>query len=189
MSAETEPAKPLRHRPPQDGLQFFSPDQAATVSAIAARVIPADDLGPSAAEAGAVFYVDRALAGAYQEAQPCYQRGLKALDREARARGGQPFARLSAEAQDDLLRVLESDQAPEFDWPSGREFFALVRQHVMEGYLSDPIYGGNRDFAGWRLVNFAGAVRAYNPDEVQSNAPIQRPFVSLAEWLPHRSDA
>ena len=26
----------------------------------------------------------------------------------------------------------------------------------MEGYFADPIYGGNRDMAGWKLVGFPG---------------------------------
>jgi gluconate 2-dehydrogenase gamma chain len=38
-----------------------------------------------------------------------------------------------------------------------RDFWTVLYQTVMEGMFSDPIYGGNRNKAGWRMTsrNFA----------------------------------
>jgi gluconate 2-dehydrogenase gamma chain len=42
--------------------------------------------------------------------------------------------------------------------PPVRTFFGMLYQNVMEGMFADPIYGGNRDKAGWKLVNFPGVI-------------------------------
>ena len=39
---------------------------------------------------------------------------------------------------------------------SAKDFFALLWQNTQEGFLADPMYGGNRNFVGWRLVGFPG---------------------------------
>ncbi len=38
------------------------------------------------------------------------------------------------------------------------DFFALLLQNTQEGFFADPIYGGNRDMAGWKLVGFPARV-------------------------------
>ncbi len=43
----------------------FSEDEAATLAALCSQIVPADDF-PSAAEAGAVVYIDRQLGGPYR---------------------------------------------------------------------------------------------------------------------------
>jgi gluconate 2-dehydrogenase gamma chain len=70
--------------------------QARLVDAIAARILPTTDR-PGAAEAGAVFYVDRALAEAYPDLLPFYARGLRAVDQYAKGRFGDSFLKLSDE--------------------------------------------------------------------------------------------
>src|SRR5579872_883035 len=46
-------------------LRFFMEDEAMIVAAAASRIIPSDDSGPGAQEAGVVIYIDRQLAGPY----------------------------------------------------------------------------------------------------------------------------
>jgi gluconate 2-dehydrogenase gamma chain len=41
--------------------------------------------------------------------------------------------------------------------PAGAVFY-LLYQLVMEGLFADPIYGGNRDKAGWAMVGFPGVM-------------------------------
>ena len=41
--------------------------------------------------------------------------------------------------------------------PTARRFFAMFLQNVLEGYFSDPIYGGNKDMAAWKMIGFPGA--------------------------------
>ena len=45
----------------------------------------------------------------------------------------------------------------------GKAFFTLFLQNTIEGFFSDPIYGGNRDMVGWKLLGFPGARYDYRP--------------------------
>ena len=47
----------------------------------------------------------------------------------------------------------------------GRTFFTMLYENVMEGLFADPIYGGNKDKAGWKLIGFPG-VMANNSENV-----------------------
>jgi hypothetical protein len=116
-----------------------------TLEAIADRLIPADAHGPSATQAGAVTYIERALAGVYAEHAATYAAGMAALD---------GFATLSAAEQDARLRSIE-----------GTPFFELVRAHVLEGMFGDPAYGGNVDGAGWRLLDYPGPRPVWTAEE------------------------
>jgi gluconate 2-dehydrogenase gamma chain len=116
-----------------------------TLEAIADRLIPADEHGPSATQAGAVTYIERALQGPYAEHAAAYAAGLAELD---------GFAALSPAEQDARLRELE--------WTA---FFELVRAHVLEGMFGDPGYGGNIDQAGWKLLDYAGPKREWTAEE------------------------
>ena len=66
------------------------------------------------------------------------------------------------------MRALEQGKASNFSWPSAQAFFNTVRTHTMEGMFADPIYGGNKDFAGWRLIGFPGAQPAFSPADLAS---------------------
>lgn len=95
-----------------------------------------------------------------------YRRGLRSLDRYSEVAEGAPFVELDDEAQDRIVGALADDEATGFDVPSAEGFFELVRRHVIEGMFSDPIYGGNRGYAGWRLIGYPGAYRAWTPQEL-----------------------
>ena len=38
-----------------------------------------------------------------------------------------------------------------------RGFFDLVLQNTMEGFFADPLYGGNKNMASWKMIGFPGA--------------------------------
>jgi gluconate 2-dehydrogenase gamma chain len=139
-------------------LQSLTVRQARFVDAIAGRILPTTDT-PGAIEAGAVFYIDRALAGPYPHLRSRYARGLRALNQYAKARFGISFEKLSGEQQDSVLSDLESGKIAELS--NGEEFFALLRTHVLEGVFGEPSYGGNRDMIGWKLVGFPGQQWGY----------------------------
>lgn len=181
------------------GLQFFNTVEAETCEAICDRIWPADADDPGAREAGAVYYIDRALAGPYAEHQRTYLVGLEEVDRLAVARFDQPFRQLSTGDQDELLRAIDTYSPPD-DGVDAMEpgaevdradaalarldaasFFNLVRTHTMQGVFADPIYGGNRDFAGWRAVGYPGAYYLYTADEQRSFEPLDKPFQSVAD--------
>jgi gluconate 2-dehydrogenase gamma chain len=148
-----------------------------TVEAITGRIIPTDQ-EPGAIEAGCVNFIDKALAHEDAQARPLYTLGVAGTDRVAQRRFGRAFAKLAPADQDEVLAGLEQGGAP--DWPEGpissAIFFATVRAHTILGLLADPKYGGNRDYAGWKLVRYPGPrhhLGGYTPDQMLGRARIK----------------
>src|SRR5213082_1917760 len=63
--------------------EFFTPEEAAEVAAITARIIPTDDT-PGAREAGVVYFIDRGLATFAVDDQKTYREGLPELQARLR---------------------------------------------------------------------------------------------------------
>jgi gluconate 2-dehydrogenase gamma chain len=159
---------------------FFNQNDAATVAAFAERLMPGAPGKPGARDAGVVNYIDLALAGAYADLQDFYRRGLSQLDDHCRKTYNESFLRLQTSQQDAVIRALEEGTATGFTWPTAQEFFNTIRTHTMEGMFADPIYGGNKDFAGWRLVGFPGAQPVFTPADMQSRQAFARaPIIGL----------
>jgi len=137
--------------------EFFSPEQATEIDAIAARIIPTDDM-PGAREAGVVYFIDRALTTFSKDDQKTYQEGLSEL--QARVREMFPsverFSAAAPEQQDEMLRSFDESTAAEHRAfrpnPAGQNFFETIRQHTIAGFLIDPDSGGNRNGAGWKVI-------------------------------------
>ena len=153
---------------------FFNRDDAATVAAFTERLMPGAPGKPGAHDAGVLNYIDLALGGAYADLQDFYRRGLAQLDALCRKRYNEPFVRLNAARQDEVVRALEQGEATEFTWPTAQEFFNTIRTHTMEGMFADPVYGGNKDFAGWRLVGFPGAQPIFTRTDLESKQAFTR---------------
>jgi gluconate 2-dehydrogenase gamma chain len=155
----------------------LSADQWAAVEAVSARIIPTDH-EPGAREANCVNFIDKALAHEDAAALPLYTAGLAALDGVASQRFGQRFAALEPAQQDAILDDLEQGRATE--WSLGEHlpspvFFETLRVHTIVGFLADPTYGGNRDFAGWRVAGYPGPRHrrgGYSPAQVEGREPI-----------------
>jgi gluconate 2-dehydrogenase gamma chain len=172
-------------------LQWFFPAEAACIEAIAARIIPGTPDDPGALEADALVYIDRALAGAYSALRSFYRRGISCLDAYATTVHGAPFAQLPAATQDLVLRQLEADNIPTFpaaepdaaaNEPTAATFFAVVRQHTIEGMFADPMYGGNRNAVGWRLIGYPGPRFGFSRAEMQPGADLAgQPVTTLAD--------
>jgi gluconate 2-dehydrogenase gamma chain len=114
-----------------------------------------------------------------------YRMGLARFQELVAARhGATAFGQLSEDEQDAFLEAVEDaeddDVAEIFDPVGGDVFFDLVLKHVTEGFLADPMYGGNRDLVGWQLIGFPGAQRAYSPQEMLQ-PDFFRPPQSLAQ--------
>ncbi|MGE0157919.1 MAG: gluconate 2-dehydrogenase subunit 3 family protein [Gemmatimonadales bacterium] len=139
------------------------------LSAIVDRLIPSDDLGPGALEAGALRFIDRALSEAESATADAYRAGLAALDRYSSYSRGAPFVELSARDQDSVLIDVQTGAATGtatgFEGSSAA-FFNLVKDHTWQAMFGDPQYGGNADFAGWDLIRYPG-VRLRVSDEEQ----------------------
>lgn len=159
---------------------FFNAQDAETIAAVTERIMPGAPGKAGAREAGVPNYIDLALAGAYSDLQDFYRRGLASLDAYCHKTHGAAFARLDAAKQDEALTALDDGKATEFSWPAGQEFFNTVRVHTMEGMFADPLYGGNKDFAGWKLVGFPGAQAVFTPSDLNSTQNFARePIIGL----------
>jgi hypothetical protein len=133
-------------------LAFLTPAEAAEVEAIAAQVIPTDST-PGAREAGAVVFIDRALAGFWSREAATVRAGL--TDFSARLHDWRPGASsLSALAVADQIAFLHTvDRTPCFE---------AIRFLTVLGMFALPAYGGNRDGAGWKLLGFEN-LHAFEP--------------------------
>jgi gluconate 2-dehydrogenase gamma chain len=161
---------------------FFNHADALTIAAFTERIMPSAPDKPGAREADVLNYIDLALAGAYSELQEFYRHGLAQLDAYCRATYKEAFIHLTPERQDEVIGALEEGKANGFSWPTAKEFFGVVRVHTMEGMFADPLYGGNRDFAGWRLVGFPGAQAIFSPTDLQNTQAFTRaPMVGLQQ--------
>ena len=159
---------------------FFNQEDAATVGAFTERLMPSGEGKPGAREAGVLNYIDLALSGAYADLQDFYRRGLAQLDVHCRNTNGKPFRQLEAAQQDEVITALEQGKATGFAWPAAQEFFNTIRTHTMEGMFADPVYGGNKDFSGWRLVGFPGAQPVFTPEDMRGRAAFTRaPLIGL----------
>jgi gluconate 2-dehydrogenase gamma chain len=173
-ASQAHAAASMNMAAPEQHGAFFNADEAATVAAFAERIFPGAPGMPGARDADVVNYIDLALAGAYSDLQEFYRHGLNQLDAHCRATYRQIFVRLDAKQQDEVLTALEAARVDEFTWPTARAFFETLRTHTIEGMFADPIYGGNKDFAGWKLVGFPGAQPFFTKPEIQSRAEFSR---------------
>ena len=159
---------------------FFNAQDAATIAAFTERLMPGAPGKPGARDAAVLNYIDLALSGAYAELQDFYRRGLAQLDAYCRKTYNEPFVRLDASQQDAVITTLEQGKATGFTWPDARAFFETLRTHTIEGLFADPVYGGNKDFAGWRLVGFPGGQAVYTPADLQNKQAFTRaPMMGL----------
>jgi gluconate 2-dehydrogenase gamma chain len=147
----------------QVALQFFSPEQAIEIEAVAAQIIPSDET-PGAREAKVVYFIDRALITFERDKQPAYMRGLKDLENKTRFLFPQAD-KFSSLPQAQQLQLLEATEQT--------EFFELLRVHTIIGFLARPEYGGNHGEVGWKLIGFENK-GVYSPPFGYYDAEIAR---------------
>jgi len=143
----------------REAYESLTAQEADTLEAIVARLIPSDEHGPGALEARAAHYIDHALGGALADSLPAYRAGFAAFDRYCRMSRGKPFIELSATDQDSVLIDVESGAATGSGagfTGSSTAFFNMVKGHTWQGTFGDPYYGGNANFIGWDLLGYPG---------------------------------
>ena len=155
---------PLSARP----LTNLTARETEILSAMVDRLIPTDELGPGALDAGVLRYIDRALSEAESDAAEAYRSGLAALDTYSRYTRGGPFIDLSTIDQDSVLIDVQIGAATGagvgFVGGSG-SFFNMVKSHTWQGMFGDPQYGGNVNFAGWDLLDYPGVRLAVSAED------------------------
>ncbi|NIE73574.1 gluconate 2-dehydrogenase subunit 3 family protein [Pantoea sp. Ap-967] len=160
---------------------FFTDSEWAFVQAACAVLIPEDEEGPGALTAGVPEFLDRQMETPYAHGrlwymqapfitdQPAelgyqmklvprelYRLGIADLDAACLKTFGKAFAQLGNNVQVEVFSQLEGDKLKLARVPAST-FFALLLKNVKEGYFADPIYGGNKDMAAWKMLGFPGA--------------------------------
>jgi gluconate 2-dehydrogenase gamma chain len=186
------------------GYAFFSDPEAAFIEAAVERLIPSDPVGPGALEAGVPQFLDRQLLGAFGRGDHYYlggpwpkgtpEQGYQSrfnpaqLYRAAMAEidkytaihfNGVAFAKTQPADQDQILKDLEVGKITLGSGVDGKTFFSMLLQNTKEGYLSDPIYGGNKDMGSWKMIGFPGAHYDYSEWVERHNERVPYPPVSL----------
>ena len=174
------------------GYTFFRPTDAAFFESVADHMIPADDLTPGGAELGVAVFIDRALAGSWGKGDRLYTQGpwrtgtpnqgyqspltpaelfRAGVDQTnlhcAKTYGGKTFDALGAAQKEEVLKGLESGAIKFESGLASGLFFAEMYQAVMQGMFADPIYGGNRDKASWRMIGFPGVIEVNQKNIVE----------------------
>jgi gluconate 2-dehydrogenase alpha chain len=148
--------------------------EAATLDALFEQLFPADEYSAGASSIGVVQYLDRALSGPYARHLETYRLGVYALDAEAIHRWNKPFVEADPILQQELVTALEQGLASNFRALDGKAFFELARAHLQEGLFADPVYGGNRNKAGWRFLGHPGVWMENTAEENLSEKPADK---------------
>jgi gluconate 2-dehydrogenase gamma chain len=171
--------------PAVPGYAFLNLDEAAFVETLVDHMVPADELTPKGTDIGINVYIDRALAGAWGKGDRLYMQGpwklgapsqgyqlpltpaqlyragIEATNAHCRKTYGKTFDRLTEQQREEVLSGLAGAKITFDDGLPVRPFWAMLYQTVIEGMFSDPIYGGNRNKAGWKLIGFPGAIAVH----------------------------
>ncbi len=168
------------------------------------HLIPTDELGAGARDAGVAVYIDRQLAGSwgthgrqyrggpwmegtpqqgYQSRftpQEVYRIAIREIDQHCKTAFARPFAQLAPDAQLRLIKQLEKDEIA-LPSMSSKFFFDLLWRNTEEGYFADPLYGGNRDKVGWKLLGFPGVPSSNYRHLITSHEPYNAEPVSVLD--------
>jgi gluconate 2-dehydrogenase gamma chain len=193
------------NREPEPLLALNEVEHAFIVAAVD-TIIPADDLSPSGSECGVATFIDRQLASAWGGGAKMYRSGpflrgkpeqgyqlaltprefflagIAATNEWCRKTCGKDFDRLPASARIDALKALEDGKA-DLGHVSARQFFNALLTITMEGFFADPIYGGNRNMASWKMLGFPGLPATYaNVIEQYRDKPYTAAPQSIADF-------
>lgn len=173
------------------GYSFLNPEEAAFVEAVVDHMIPADQYSPKGTDVGINIYIDRALAGGWGKGDRMYMQGpwkvghpnqgyqlplspadlyragIEQTNKHCRAAHGKTFDRLDAAQKQEVLVGLRDGKITFASGLPARTFFGTLYQNVMEGMFADPIYGGNRNKVGWRMIGFPGVVAVHGQNIVK----------------------
>jgi gluconate 2-dehydrogenase gamma chain len=183
---------------------FFRPDEARFVETACEHLIPADENGPGALDAAVPWFIDQQLAGAWGAGERLYRSGpwregtstqgyqlsftpaelfrhaLRGIQSDAAQRGGVPFHKWNGQQQVAYLKLLEKGDI-DLDGVPSNIFFESLLEMTIEGFFSDPVYGGNKDMVSWKMIGFPGAYATYYSMVDKHGMQFTRAPMSLAE--------
>jgi gluconate 2-dehydrogenase gamma chain len=170
--------------PAQKKYKVLTPIQAKTLEAITECIWPSSPKSPGAIEAGVVTFIDRSLSEFHHRLKTTYQNGIASTNAFSHSKWGGDFPSIPTKQQNEILAVIEqgSTEARNFFTDiSPSEFFELLLAHTRQGLFSDPSYGGNQNFIGWKSIGYPGPRFLYTAEMQTKFAPLELPLRSLAD--------
>jgi len=186
---------------------FFTPAEWTFILAACDRLIPAEGRGPGALETNVPVFIDQQLhqglgADIYMQGphpaefaptlgfqnphspQEMYRIGIKLAQQHARQAYGKPFEKLGDADKDAMLTNLQKNVVDfaALGEPAlkASQFFGQLLGDTKNGYLADPMYGGNKDMKAWVAIGFPGARGAFTEWVDQHNVKYPLGPVSLS---------
>jgi gluconate 2-dehydrogenase gamma chain len=160
---------------------YFTDAEWAFVRAAVDELIPVDGPGAGGLDAGVPEFIDRQMETPYghgklwymhgpfhPEAVPelgyqlglvprdVYRHGIAACNAWCMKQYGKTFPALDASTRVQVLEQLEGGKI-HLDAVPAKLFFGTLLKNTKEGYFADPMYGGNKNMAGWKMIGFPGA--------------------------------
>jgi gluconate 2-dehydrogenase gamma chain len=148
------PAEAQKRAAPAQAYVFFNPAEATFIEAAVARLIPSDETGPGALEAGVPNYIDKQLGGAWGAGERLYRSGpwqqgaatqgyqlpftpaelfraaIRAINQKHPG-----FAKLAPKGQDTFIDALHNSKEDLGGVPSN-VFFESLLELTIEGYFA-----------------------------------------------------
>jgi gluconate 2-dehydrogenase gamma chain len=181
--AQPTPATTLTDAPA--GYQFLRPAEGAFIEALVDHMVPADNLSPKGTDLQINVYIDRALAGAWGRGDRLFRQGpwkrgvpaqgyqlpltpaelmragIEAANAVVRKSYGRSFDQVTPAQREEFLKALDGGKIVFEQGPPAGTFWSMLYQTVMEGMFADPVYGGNRGKAGWKMIGFPGVIATH----------------------------
>src|SRR5258708_1640955 len=164
---------------------YLNPEEAAFVEALVDQMVPAEEYSRKGTDLGLNIYIDRALAGGWGKGERLYMQGpwkpgvpsqgyqlpltpadlyragIAAANAFCVKTHGKSCDKITESQGEEVLQSVWAGKVAYEQGPPARVFFATLYQNVMEGMFADPIYGGNRDKAGWKMIGFPGVIAVH----------------------------
>lgn len=160
---------------------YFTDPEWRFLVAACDLLIPADEVGPGALDANVPVFIDKqmqtdyAVGGLWYMHAPfltnsapefgyqykftpreIYRIGIAEVDSFCEKTYGKPFPELDRNRQTAVLKGLENGSIDLGTVPA-QVLFSQLLANTKEGFFADPMYGGNRDMVGWKMIGFPGA--------------------------------
>ena len=199
-AAATLSLAPARHAFAQvdDQPFYFLTDAEARFLAAACDTLIPEDEFPSASQAGVVDFIDLQLSGPYGQGEGLYMQGPF---HEGTPQQGYQLPMVPAEMMRVAIKRADDVEGPLFDKDGSarhdfitrlsegeidiggqvpaKTFFDELWKLTNQGFFADPIYGGNAEYAGWKMVGFPGAHAYYLSFVDKHNVPYRQPPMGI----------
>jgi gluconate 2-dehydrogenase gamma chain len=164
---------------------YLNLEEQAFVEALVDHMVPADENSPKGTDIGINVFIDRALAsgwgkgdrlymqGPWKQGVPnqgyqlpltpaqLYRAGIPVANAHCVKTYGKTFDKIDEAQREEFLKAWQAGKVAFEGGPPARVFFSMLYQNVIQGMFSDPIYGGNRDKAGWKMIGFPGIIAVH----------------------------